>query len=164
MHEKLEMKTHTLAVAVTAGWPMVLALVVVSASLLAVLPFAMVWQLLAAMAAVVLLTFLWCMRIYLGKYIFLPATDIKGARLIARLGRDNDIEISGVLAGEIIVKQGPVEKLFGVCHIRQKGTTIYLRGVKEPETVRAWIAANFPAERKVEPVKGKKKQQRSGKA
>ncbi len=157
MREKMEMKTHTLAVALTAGWPMALALVVVVVSLLLMLPFKMVWQLLAVLAAVVLLTFLWCMRLYLGTYLFLPATEYKGARIIARLGRNNEIEITGVLAGEIIVKQGPIEKLCGACHIRQKGTMVYLRGVRDPETVKAWIEANFPKERKALPVKGKKR-------
>lgn len=157
MREKLEMKTHTLAVALTAGWPMALALAVVAGSLLALMPFAAVWKMIAALAAVVLLTFLWCMRLYLGTYLFLPATEYKGARIIARLGRNNEIEITGVLAGEIIVKQGPIEKLCGACHIRQKGTMVYLRGVRDPETVKAWIEANFPKERKVLPVKGKKR-------
>ncbi len=157
MREKLEMKTHTLAVALTAGWPMALALAVVAGSLLALMPFAAVWKMIAALAAVVLLTFLWCMRLYLGTYLFLPATEYKGARIIARLGRNNEIEITGVLAGEIIVKQGPLEKLCGACHIRQKGTMVYLRGVRDPETVKAWIEANFPKERKVLPVKGKKR-------
>lgn len=157
MREKLEMKTHTLAVALTAGWPMALALAVVAGSLLALMPFAAVWKMIAALAAVVLLTFLWCMRLYLGTYLFLPATEYKGARIIARLGRNNEIEITGVLAGEIIVKQGPLEKLCGACHIRQKGTMVYLRGVRDPETVKAWIEANFPKERKALPVKGKKR-------
>lgn len=157
MREKLEMRTHTLAVALTAGWPMALALVVVAGSLLALMPFAAVWKMIAALAAVVLLTFLWCMRLYLGTYLFLPATEYKGARIIARLGRNNEIEITGVLAGEIIVKQGPLEKLCGACHIRQKGTMVYLRGVRDPETVKAWIEANFPKERKALPVKGKKR-------
>ena len=156
MREKLEMKTHTLGVALTAGWPMALALAVVTVSLLAVLPFRMAWPLLAVLAAAVALTFLWCMRLYLGTYLFLPATEYKGARIIARLGRNNEIEITGVLAGEIIIKQGWIEKLCGVCHIRQKGTMVYLRGVREPETVKAWIAANLPKERKVLPRKGKK--------
>lgn len=158
MREKLEMKTHTLAVALTAGWPMALALAVVAGSLLALMPFAAVWKMIAALAAVVLLTFLWCMRLYLGTYLFLPATEYKGARIIARLGRNQDVEISGVLAEEIIVRQGWIEKLCGVCHIRQKGTVIYLRGVNEPERVKAWVAANFPRERKAVPVKGKKAQ------
>ena len=157
MREKLEMKTHTLAVALTAGWPMALALAVVAGSLLALMPFAAVWKMIAALAAVVLLTFLWCMRLYLGTYLFLPATEYKGARIIARLGRNNEIEITGVLAGEIIVKQGPLEKLCGACHIRQKGTMVYLRGVRDPETVKAWIEENFPKERKALPVKGKKR-------
>ncbi len=157
MRERMEMKTHTLAVALTAGWPLALALAVVTASLLALLPFAMVWKLLAVLAAIVLLTFLWCMRLYTGTYLFLPATEYKGARILAHLGRSNDIEITGVLAGEIIIKQGPLEKLCGACHLRQKGTMIYLRGVRDPQTVRAWVDANFPRERKAVPVKGKKR-------
>lgn len=156
MREKMEMKTHVLGVALSAGWPMALALLVVVVSVLLVLPFSLVWQLLAVLTAVVALTFLWCMKLYLGTYLFLPATEYKGARIIARLGRSNEIEISGVLADEIIVKQGWIEKLCGVCHIRQKGTMVYLRGVRDPETIKAWIEANFPKERKALPRNGKK--------
>ena len=156
MRENLEMKTHTLAVALTSGWPMLLTMVVSAAAVWAVVPFPMGWQLVAFLVGVLALLFLWCMRLYLGTYLFLPATEIKGARIIARLGKNADVEISGVLAGEIIVKQGPIEKLCGTCHIRQQGTMVYLRGVKDPEKVKAWIADNFPAERKA-PVKGKKR-------
>lgn len=156
MREKMEMKTHTLGVALSAGWPMALALAILSGMVLMIYPLSMCWQVLLGLAGVVALTFVWCLRMYLGTYLFLPATEFKGARIIARLGRNEDIEITGVLAGEIIVKQGWIEKLCGVCHIRQKGTMVYLRGVREPEKVRAWIEANFPAERKVVPMKGKK--------
>lgn len=157
MREKMEMKTHTLGVALSAGWPMALALVILSGMLLMIYPISKCWQVLLGLAGVVALTFVWCLRMYLGTYLFLPATEFKGARIIARLGRNTDVEITGVLAGEIIVKQGWIEKLCGVCHIRQKDTTVYLRGVREPEKVRAWIEANFPAERKAAVVKGKKK-------
>lgn len=156
MHEKMEMKTHTLGVALSAAWPMALALVLISAVLLMMLPLRLVWPLLAILGGVVLLTFIWCFRMYLGTYLFLPATEYKGARIIARLGRQDETEITGVLASEIIVKQGWLEKTCGVCHIRQKGTAVYLRGVREPEKVKAWVAANFPAERRVEEVRGKK--------
>ncbi len=156
MHEKLEMKTHTLAVALTAGWPMALALLVLGGIVLFIAPMTVSWPMLLILTAMIGLTFLWCLRMYLGTYIFLPPTEFKGARIIARLGRNEDVEISGVLQSEIIVKQGWIEKLCGVCHIRQKGTAIYLRGVKDMETVQMWIAANFPAERKSTPVKGKK--------
>lgn len=156
MHEKIEMKTHTLAVALTAGWPMALALLVLVGIVLFIAPVSVSWPMLALLTAVIGLTFLWCLRLYLGTYIFLPPTEYKGARIIARLGRSEDVEISGVLQGEIIVKQGWIEKMCGVCHIRQKGTAIYLRGVKDMETVQKWIAANFPAERKA-PVKGTKR-------
>ena len=156
MHEKIEMKTHTLAVALTAGWPMALALLVLGSIVLFIAPVSVSWPMLALLTAVIGLTFLWCLRMYLGTYIFLPPTEYKGARIIARLGRSEDVEISGVLQGEIIVKQGWIEKMCGVCHIRQKGTAIYLRGVKDMETVQKWIAANFPAERKA-PVKGRKR-------
>ena len=155
MRERMEMKTHTMGVALSAGWPMALATLVMMAMVLTVFPFAMAWPVLVMVAAVVVLTFLWCMRMYLGTYLFIPATEYKGARIIARLGRSNDIEISGVLAEEIIIKQGWIEKRCGVCHIRQKGTTIYLRGVREPDKVRAWVEANFPKERKVVSGKGK---------
>lgn len=156
MREKLEMKTHTLGVALTAGWPMALAALLMSGLVLLVYPLSSCWHVLLGLVGMLALVFLWCMRLYLGTYIFLPATDIKGARIIARLGRNDEVEISGVLAGEIIVKQGWIEKLCGVCHIRQKGTMVYLRGVRDPEKVRAWIEANFPQERKAVPVKGKK--------
>ena len=157
MHEKIEMKTNTRAVAVTAGWPMALALLVMGGMVLLLFPLREGWPMLLLLAGVMGLTFLWCLKLYLGTYIFLPPTEIKGARIIARLGRNNEIEITGVLAGEIIVKQGPLEKLCGACHIRQKGTMVYLRGVRDPETVKAWIEANFPKERKALPVKGKKR-------
>ena len=156
MREKMEMKTHTLGVALSAGWPMLLALVLIGAMVLLILPFRMAWPMLAVMTGLVLLTFVWCFRMYLGTYLFLPATEFKGARIIARLGRHDETEISGVVASEIIVKQGWLEKTCGVCHIRQKGTAVYLRGVREPEKVKAWIAANFPAERKAEEVRSKK--------
>ena len=156
MREKMEMKTHTLAVALTAGWPMALALAVLALITLALAPAALTWTMLLILAVLIGLTFLWCLRMYLGVYIFLPPTEYKGARIIARLGRNEDVVISGVLQEEIIVKQGPLEKLCGACHIRQKGTMVYLRGVRDPETVKAWIAANFPSERKA-PLKGKKR-------
>ena len=156
MREKIEMKTHTLAVAQTSGWPMLLTMAACAAAVWAVVPFPMGWQLVAILAGVLALLFLWCMRLYLGTYLFLPATEIKGARIIARLGKNADVEISGVLAGEIIVKQGPIEKLCGVCLIRQRGTMVYLRGVKEPEKIRVWVDANFPKERKSVQGKGKK--------
>ena len=156
MRERMEMKTHTLGVALSAAWPMALALVVLGTAVLLILPLSVAWPYVAALAGFVGLTFLWCFRMYLGTYLFLPPTEYKGARIIARLGRNEDVEISGVLAEEIIIRQGWIEKLCGVCHIRQKGTAIYLRGVKEPDRVRAWIAANFPAERKPETAKSKK--------
>ena len=156
MREKMEMKTHTLGVALSTAWPMALAVVILGAVVLLILPFSAGWPLIAVMAGLVALTFLWCFRMYLGTYLFLPATEYKGARIIARLGRSEDMEISGVLASEIILKQGWLEKLVGVCHIRQKGTAVYLRGVREPEKVKAWIEANFPAERKAAAPKGKK--------
>lgn len=156
MRERMEMKTHTLGVALSAAWPMVLAMVILSSMVLLILPFSVCWPMLAVLLGLVMLTFIWCFRMYLGTYLFLPATEIKGARIIARLGRSDETEISGVLASEIIIKQGWLEKLCGVCHIRQKGTAVYLRGVKEPEKVKAWIAANFPQERKVEEPKGRK--------
>lgn len=156
MRERMEMKTHTLGVAVSAAWPMVLAVLILSGMMLLILPFSVCWPMLAILVGLVALAFIWCFRMYLGTYLFLPATEIKGARIIARLGRNDETEISGVLASEIIVRQGWLEKRCGVCHIRQKGTAVYLRGVREPERVKAWIEANFPAERKVEEPKGKK--------
>lgn len=158
MRERLEMKTHTLGVALSAGWPMALALVLLSAAMLMMFPFSQAWPMLLLLLSVVVLTFIWCLRLYLGTYLFLPATAYKGARIIARLGRNNEIEITGVLADEILIRKSYLEKRLGVCHIRQKGTVICLRGVREPEKVQAWVAANFPRERKAPPIKaGRKK-------
>lgn len=151
MHEKIEMKTNTRAVAVTAGWPMALALLVMGGMVLLLFPLREGWPMLLLLAGVMGLTFLWCLKLYLGTYIFLPPTEIKGARIIARLGRNEEVEISGVLRDEIIIKQGWLEKKLGVCHIRQKGTTIYLRGVQDMEKITAWVDANFPRERKAPP-------------
>ena len=157
MHEKIEMKTNTRAVAVTAGWPMALALLVMGGMVLFLFPLREGWPMLLLLAAVMGLTFLWCLKLYLGTYIFLPPTEIKGARIIARLGRNEEVEISGVLRDEIIIKQGWLEKRLGVCHIRQKGTTVYLRGVQDMEKITAWVDANFPRERKVPPKPRKRK-------
>lgn len=106
MHERMEMKTHTLGVALSAAWPMALAVLLLSAVMLMALPLSVCWPMLATMGILVLLAFVWCLRLYLGTYLFLPATDIKGARIIARLGRNEETEISGVLASEIIIRQG----------------------------------------------------------
>ena len=156
MREKLEMKTHTLAVAISAGWPMALALAAMLAGTLVILPWQMALQICGIMLVVVLLTLALCMKMYLGTYVFLPATEYKGARIIARLGRHDEVEISGVPAEDLLVRQGWLEKRCGVCHIRQKGTAVYLRGVQEPERVKAWIAANFPQARKAEEPRSKK--------
>ena len=156
MHERIEMKTNTKAVLITAGWPMALALVVLSILVLLAMPLSQGWVMIAILAALIGLTFMWCVKMYLGTYLFLPPTEIKGARIIARLGRNEDVEISSVLRDEIIIKQGWIEKKLGVCHIRQKGTAIYLRGVQQPEKVIAWVEANFPKERKVK-AKAKKR-------
>ena len=156
MHEKIEMKTNTKAVVITAGWPMALGLAVLCAMVLVIMPLSEGWMMMLLLAALIGLTFLWCLKMYLGTYLFLPPTEIKGARIIARLGRNEDVEISGVLRYEIFIKQGWIEKKLGVCHIRQKGTAIYLRGVQQPEQVIAWVEANFPKERKVK-AKAKKR-------
>ena len=86
MHEKIEMKTNTRAVAVTAGWPMALALLVMGGMVLLLFPLREGWPMLLLLAGVMGLTFLWCLKLYLGTYIFLPPMEIKGARIIARLG------------------------------------------------------------------------------
>lgn len=157
MHEKIEMKTNTKAVLITAGWPMALALVVLSILVLLAMPLSQGWVMIAILAVLIGLTFLWCVKMYLGTYLFLPPTEIKGARIIARLGRNEEVEISGVLRDEIIIKQGWLEKKLGVCHIRQKGTTIYLRGMQDMEKITAWVDANFPKERKAPPKPRKRK-------
>ena len=143
MHERMELKTHKLAVVLTSAWPMVLALLIVMGGTLLILPAMMALQLAGIMLVIVLLTLTICVPMYLGTYIFQPPTEYKGARIIARLGR-NENEIGNVCASEILVKQNFIEKMLKVCHLRQKGSVIYLRGVPEPEKVKAWIAANFP--------------------
>ena len=156
MREKMVMKTDTLGVIASTAWPMLLAWLVVAILVMLLLGWSMGWPIIALMGAMVTLTFLICVRMYFGEYVFMPATEYKGARIIARLGR-NETEIGNVIASEIIVKQGWIEKLFHVCHIRQKDTAVYLRGVKDMEKVQAWIDANFPKERRTAQVKSKKK-------
>ena len=44
MRERMEMKTHTLGVALSAGWPMAVALAFLSALVLVVFPFSHAWK------------------------------------------------------------------------------------------------------------------------
>ena len=144
MHEKLVLKTHKPAVWLTAAWPMVLGMIVIVAFTLWLVP-SLTLLVVGLMSAVVLLTLVICAPMYTGTYLFLPRTEFKGARLLARLGRhETETEISGISRGEILVKQNFIEKALKVCHIRQKGSMIYLRGVPEVEKVKAWLDANFP--------------------
>ena len=154
MRERIEMKSHTPSVLLSTVWPMLLGLLVVSLVVLVLFPLSAALQVIGLMLLITLATFALCAPMYLGTYLFLPATEYKGARIIARLGR-NETEISGVLAGEVLVKQDFIERAFKVCHIRQKGTVVYLRGVSDPERVKAWIAANFPASRELPQPKKK---------
>ncbi len=153
--QRFELTTHKTAVMASAAWPMLLAWTVMTVFTLLTSPFSEGWPLIALMAAVMVITFFACMGMYLGTYLFLPADAMKGPRIIARVGRTETV-IAGVTAGDIVVKQGWMEKRFGVCHIRLKGSAIYLRGVKEPERVKAWVTANFPAERKPSAKRKKK--------
>lgn len=158
MRERLEFKANRLAVILTTAWPLVLGLAVMTIILLAILPVPSVLPILLVMLGITVLTCLCCVPMYLGTYLFLPASEYKGARIIARLGR-SEAEISGVSCDEIIVKQNVIEKALKVCHIRQKGSPIYFRGVPEPEKVKAWIEASFPV-KSAAPVtkkKGRKK-------
>lgn len=144
MREKLVLKTHKLAVWLTTAWPMAIALAVIALPGLFLLP-SMGLLVTAVMAGIVLLTLVICVPMYQGTYLFLPPTEYKGARLLARLGKhESETEISSVSRGEIILKQNFIEKWLKVCHIRQKGTTLYFRGVPEVETVKDWLDANFP--------------------
>ena len=143
MREKMELKTHKLAVLLTSAWPMLIGLLLLTAATKLTLPWLLTLQVAGVMLGVILLTLACCMPMYVGVYVFLPPTEYKGARLIAKLGR-NETEIANLSRGEIIVKQNFIEKALKVCHIRQKGTAIYLRGVPEPERVKAWLDANFP--------------------
>ena len=85
MREKIEMKTHALGVALSAAWPMVLATVLLVAMVLLIFPISRGWPIIALIVGIVGLTFVWCFRMYLGVYLFIPATEVKGARIIARL-------------------------------------------------------------------------------
>ena len=154
MRERIECKTHKLAVMVTTVWPMLLGMLAMSAGALVVAPFSVAMIVIGLMALLVITAFCFCVPMYLGSYHFLPATQVRGARIIARLGR-SETTIASVYADEIIVKQSWIEKAFGVCHIRQKDTPNYFRGVPEPEKVQAWINDNFPA-RPAERPAGKK--------
>ena len=145
MHDKLVLKTKKLAVWLTAAWPMFIAvlLITVVSALLFWGPLVLLFG--GGMLFIVLLTLLFCAPMYLGTYLFLPATEYKGARVLARLGRhETETEISSVSRSEIIVKQNFIEKWLKCCHIRQKGSAIYLRGVPEVEMVKQWLDANFP--------------------
>ena len=142
MHERLELKTNRKVVALTTLWPMVAAIILVTVMSLLLMPAALT-TVLIMMGIIVALTFVICMPMYVGKYLFLPSTEYKGARIIGRLGK-SETEISGVCRADVIVKQNFIEKAFKCCHIRMKGTSIYYRGVPEVEQVKAWINANFP--------------------
>lgn len=146
MNEKLILKTNRLAVWLTTAWPMIIGLLLVVIVTVLLFPqYGLSLPIIGAMAAIVLLTLLICVPMYQGTYLFLPPTEYKGARLLARLGRhETETEISSVCRAEILVKQNFIEKALKVCHIRQKGTTIYLRGVPEVEAVKNWLDANFP--------------------
>lgn len=145
MHEKLTLKTHKLAVLLTTAWPLVIAAILVGVPSFLLFPGKLAWMATGMMGLIVLLTLVFCVPMYQGMYLFLPPTEYKGARLLARLGRhESETEISGVSRGEILVKQNFIEKLLKVCHIRQKGTMVYLRGVPEVDQVKAWLDANFP--------------------
>lgn len=165
MREKMELKTNKLAVLLTTAWPMLIALVVMVAGTLVMLPWQMALQIGGIMLGIVMITLAICMPMYVGTYLFLPPSEVKGARLLARLGRSgNETEIANVSAGELLVKQNFIEKAMKVCHIRQKGTAIYLRGVPEVERVKAWITANFPektaAQRNIEMKNSKQKKKK----
>jgi len=143
MHERMEMKTHRTAVMLTTAWPMVLALIATVAASLLIVPCQIALLIGVLLFVIALITFVICVRMYMGTYVFQPRSEVHGARIVAKLGI-NEVHIRGVCAAEVIVKQVFIEKALGVCHIRQKGTAIFLRGVPEVEKVKAWIAANFP--------------------
>lgn len=145
MREKMTLKTHTWGVILTTAWPLVIALLVIGVPTFFLAPAQLAWMVNIVMLLIVLATLAICVPMYRGTYLFLPPTEYRGARLLARLGRhESETEISSVSRGEIIVKQNFIEKLLKICHIRQKGTTIYLRGVPQVDQVKAWLDANFP--------------------
>lgn len=143
MHERLEFKTHRAAVMLTTAWPMALALLITLGVSLLILPWQVALLIGGFLLLIALITFVLCVRMYMGSYRFLPGSEVHGARIVARLGL-NEVDIHGVSASEILVKQDFIERALKVCHIRQKGTAIFLRGVPEVDTVKMWIAANFP--------------------
>lgn len=163
MHEKLELKTSTKGVLLTACWPPALAALLVLVLSLVLFPWQIALLITGMMLLVTGVTMAFCVPGYLGTYTFLPPNGFKGARLIAHLGRANEYEVSSVSAAEIIVKQGWIEKLANVCHIRVKGTTLYFRGVPEMEKVQEWVKANFPERSKLEIRAEEKKNGKSGK-
>lgn len=168
MHEKLTLRTHKLAVWLTTAWPLVIACLVVGVPSFIIFPGKASLVINGLMLLVVLLALVCCAPMYMGTYLFLPPTEYKGARLLARLGKhESETEISSVSRGEILVKQTLIEKALKVCHIRQKGTAIYLRGVPEVEKVKAWLDANFPEKTAVmlaaEAAERKAKQKGKGK-
>ena len=145
MHEKMTLKTHKLAVWLTTAWPLVIAWLLVGVPTLIFLPGRAAALINVVMLLIVLLTLLFCVPMYQGTYLLLPPTEYKGARLLARLGKhESETEISSVSRRDIILKQSFIEKALKVCHIRQKGTPIYLRGVPQVEAVKAWLDVNFP--------------------
>lgn len=145
MREKLELKTHRLGVVLTTAWPLVLALLVVGVPTFFLMPAEAAMLVTGMMLLIVLASLLICVPMYMGVYLFLPATEYKGARLLARLGKHaTETEICSISRSEILVRQNIIEKWLKICHIRQKGTTVYLRGVPEVEKVKAWLDANFP--------------------
>lgn len=150
MHEKMELPTKKSAVILTSCAPVLLAVLLVLGLSLLVLPVSFALLLTALMIALCALTMAFYIPSYLGRYIFQPATNLHGARIVANLGRANAYEISGVSAQDILVKQSFLEKWLHVCHIRVKSTSYYFRGVPEMEKVQAWVTANFPEKSKVD--------------
>lgn len=158
MREKIEMNTHRKAIMLTTAWPMLLSAVMLFVFLWVTLPV----QAAAAFSGVVVVVlgavYLLCLPNYTGVYRFVPANQYQGPRIVAELGKNkrNTYQIDGVKNEELILKSSWLEKKLGVAHLRVKGTSIYLRGVAEPERVRAWIDANFPV-RATEQNKKKKR-------
>ena len=148
MHEKMTLRTKTSAVVLTACAPVALSVVLVVVVSLLLLPAYMVVLLALVMLLLSALVMAICLPSYMGVYDFLPATNLHGARIQARLGHAHTYEIGGTSAQDVLVKQTWLEKRLGVCHIRVRDTSLYFRGIPEVERVRAWVTANFPEQAK----------------
>jgi len=89
-----------------------------------------------------------------AEYSFLPASEYRGVRLNLQMGR-TVIELADVHTEDFIFGASWVEKLMGVSHIKIRNTTYKMRGIREMDEAKAWIAANIRSEEDRRQKKGK---------